>query len=224
MAQLGAIIGVSLLAYMAAAWAAGKLLGLSETDFYIFWGALSAIGVIAAGVFLWWKMRQQEAADLPADAPMDPNDEVDALIREAETKLAASRMGKGASIGTLPVVLDYGRARNSEDEHDSELQVWNRNCSPVSRIRTITVAPTRTANLWLAKNTIFTEAGAQLLGDRSRWIKLIRRLRPGQFEIGGRRQRAGATRGRCVCECGDVHAAGSRRTTLRLLPRPPRSG
>ena len=61
MAQLGAIIGVSLLAYMAAAWAAGKLLGLSETDFYIFWGALSAIGVIAAGVFLWWKMRQQES-------------------------------------------------------------------------------------------------------------------------------------------------------------------
>ena len=40
MAQLCAIVGVSLLAYMAAAWAAGKLLGLSESDFYILFAAL----------------------------------------------------------------------------------------------------------------------------------------------------------------------------------------
>src|SRR3954469_19921916 len=109
MAQLCAIVGVSLLAYMVAAWAAGKLLGLSESDFYILFAALSAIGVIAAGVIVWWKMRQQEqAADLPSDAPLDPNNEIDALVREAEAKLAASQMGKGATIGTLPVVLVIG--------------------------------------------------------------------------------------------------------------------
>ena len=51
MAQLGAIVGVSLLAYMAAVWAAGKLLGLSEGRLlHSVWGALTAIGVIAAGV------------------------------------------------------------------------------------------------------------------------------------------------------------------------------
>ena len=61
-----------------------------------------------------------------------------------------------------------------------------------------TVAPTRTANLWLAKNTIFTEAGSQLLTDRSRWVKLIRRLRPGSLKsvVGGNAQ---APRAAVVC-------------------------
>ena len=40
MAQLGAIIGVSLLAYMAAAWAAGKLLGLSQIGLLYFLGSI----------------------------------------------------------------------------------------------------------------------------------------------------------------------------------------
>ena len=110
MAQLCAILGVSLLAYMVAAWAAGKLLGLSESDFYILFALLSAIGVIAAGVIVWWKMRQQEqAADLPADAPLDPNDEIDAIVREAEAKLAGPpRWARAPTIGTLPVVLVIG--------------------------------------------------------------------------------------------------------------------
>ncbi len=137
MAQLCAIVGVSLLAYMVAAWAAGKLLGLSESDFYILFAALSAIGVIAAGVIVWWKMRQQEqAADLPSDAPLDPNNEIDALVREAEAKLAASQMGKGATIGTLPVVLvigDQGTAKTSTILNSG----WSPNSSPVSRIRII---------------------------------------------------------------------------------------
>jgi type VI secretion system protein ImpL len=197
MAQLGAIIGVSLLAYMAAAWAAGKLLGLSQSDFFIFWGALSAIGVIAAGIFLWWKMRQQEAADLPADAPMDPNDEVDALIREAEAKLAASRMSKGASIGTLPVILILGEQGTAKTSTILNAGLEPELLAGVAH-QDNTVAPTRTANLWLAKNTIFTEAGSQLLSDRSRWVKLIRRLRPGSLKsvVGGNAQ---APRAAVVC-------------------------
>ena len=197
MVQLCAILGVSLLAYMAAAWAAGKLLGLSETDFYILFGALTALGVIAAAVIVWWKMRQQEHADVAADAPLDPNDEIDGLIREAESKLASSQMGKGATIGTLPVVLvmgEQGAAKTST--------VLNSGLEPELLAGVVhhdnQVTPTRTANVWLAKGTVFAEAGAKLLGEQSRWIRLVKRLKPGSLKsmVGGNSQ---APRAAVIC-------------------------
>ncbi|MGH9631929.1 MAG: ImcF-related family protein, partial [Bryobacteraceae bacterium] len=53
-----------------------------------------------------------------------------------------------------------------------------------------TVVPTRTANLWFARNAIFAEAGPKLLGDDAQWVKMIRRLRPGNLKavVGGRTQ------------------------------------
>ncbi len=197
MVQLCAILGVSLLAYMAAAWAAGKLLGLSESDFYILFGALTAIGVIAAAVIVWWKMRQQENAEVAADAPLDPNDEIDGLIREAETKLAASSLGKGAGIGTLPVVLVMGEQGTAKTS-----TILNSGLEPELLAGVVhqdnAVASTRTANIWLAKNTIFAEAGAQLLGEQSRWVRLVKRLKPGSLKsmVGGNAQ---APRAAVIC-------------------------
>jgi hypothetical protein len=62
----------------------------------------------------------------------------------------------------------------------------------------VTVAPTRTANVWLAKNTVFVEPGASLLVEQSRWVRLVRRLRPGSLKsaIGGN---AHAPRAAVVC-------------------------
>ena len=224
MAQLCAIIGVSLLLYMGAAWVAGKALGLSESDFYILFAILSAIGVMAAGVFVWWKMRQQEAADLPADAPLDPNDEIDAIVREAEAKLAgSSQVGKGAGIGTLPVVLVLGEQGTAKTS-----TILNSGLEPELLAGVAhqdnQVAPTRTANFWLAKNTIFAEAGAQLLAEQSRWVRLVRRLNPGSLKsaIGGNAQ---APRAAVVCVNAEVFtqqgaaeyfATVSRNTQARL--------
>ena len=149
-------------------------------------------------MIVWWKMRQQEqAADLPADAPMDPNDEVDALVREAEAKLAASQMGKGANIGTLPVVLMMGEQGTAKTS-----TILNSGLEPELLAGVAhqdnQVAPTRTANFWLAKNTIFAEAGAQLLGEQSRWVRFVRRLKPGSLKsmVGGNAQ---APRAAVVC-------------------------
>ena len=107
---------------------------------------------------------------------MDPTMKWTRIVREAEAKLAGLAGWGKARASDFAGRPDYGRAGSSEDQHDSELPVWNRNCSPAWLIRTTRSRRHRTANLWLAKNTIFTEAGAQLLADRSRWIKLVRRL------------------------------------------------
>ena len=164
--------------------------------------------MIAAAVIVWWKMRQQEhARDVAADAPLDPNDEIDGLIREAESKLASSQMGKGATIGTLPVVLvmgEQGAAKTST--------VLNSGLEPELLAGVVhhdnQVTPTRTANVWLAKGTVFAEAGAKLLGEQSRWIRLVKRLKPGSLKsmVGGNSQ---APRAAVICvNAGDVHAAG----------------
>ncbi|HYP05460.1 MAG TPA: ImcF-related family protein [Bryobacteraceae bacterium] len=204
MAQLAAILGVSLLLYMAAAWAAGKMLGLSESDFYLLYGVLVALGVMAAAVFVWWKMRQQQEADnLPADAPLDPTNEVDAIVREAEAKLAAStQVGKGASISTLPVVLVLGEPGTAKTS-----TILNSGLEPELLAGVAhqdnQVAATRTANFWLAKNTVFAEAGAPLLAEQSRWVRLVRRLKPGSLKsvVGGN---AHAPRAAVVCVNAEV--------------------
>jgi type VI secretion system protein ImpL len=188
MAQLWYILGLSLLVYMAAAWGAGKLLGLSETDFYILYAALCAIGIIAAGVFAWWKLRKEEnaAAEGAEDAGFDSHDEIDAIIKEASGKLAASQIAKNASVATLPVVLVMGEQGSAKTSTVLQSGLEPELLSGVTH-QDVTVAPTRTANVWLAKNTVFVEPGASLLGEQSRWVRLVSRLRPGSLKsaIGG---------------------------------------
>ena len=192
-------VGVSLLAYMVAAWAAGKLLGLSESDFYILFAAL--IGD--------WRDRGRLSSCggrcgsrsmrpiLPADAPLDPNDEIDALVREAEAKLAALADGQGRDDRDASGRARHGRAGDGQDQH-----VLNSGLEPELLAGVAhqdnQVAPTRTANFWLAKNTIFAEAGAKLLGEQSRWVRLVRRLKPGSLKsmVGGNAQ---APRAAVVC-------------------------
>ena len=76
MGALYAAVGGSLLVWIVLAWATAALAGLTGTDYYIAGGLLSIIGIIGAGVFAWWKMRQ-ERSDLPADlvqaAPYEQN-------------------------------------------------------------------------------------------------------------------------------------------------------
>lgn len=196
MLKLGLIVGVSLLVYMVAVWAVATLLGLSGPDFYILFGALAALGVIAAGLIVWWRMRQQdEDSELPADTSLDPNDEIDGLVREASGKLATG-------IGTLPVVLilgEQGAAKtstllNSGLEAELVAGVAQQGAA---------IVPTRTANFWLAKNTVFVEAGAPVLGETSKWVRLVNRLKPGNLRamVGGNAQ---APRAAVLCVNAEI--------------------
>ena len=66
MATLYAALGGSLLVWIGISWLIAKLVGLTGVDSYILWMALSAIGVLAAALFAWWKMRN-ESTDLPPE-------------------------------------------------------------------------------------------------------------------------------------------------------------
>lgn len=202
MAALYAILGGSLLVYIGLAWLVTKLAGVTGTDAYILWGALSILGILGAGIVAWWKMRQDTAGgDLPpelAGQAESGSDELDTLIKDADAKLAASRIAAGASLHNLPLVYilgDQGSTKTSVMLHsglEPELLAGQ-----VYQDHNV-VAPTRVANLWVAQGTVFAEAGPRVLAEPARWVRMIRRTKPGSLKsvVGGNQQ---APRAALVC-------------------------
>ena len=166
--------GVALLVYLAMAWVMGGLLHLSRGNFYVLFALLALIGIAAAAVFLWFQSRKEKA---PADgaAPADGDDELDALIRSAE-----ARMAKGVKLGSLPVVFVLGEAGSTKTT-----TILNSGLEPEliagQTHQDNAVVPTRSANLWFARQLIFAEAGGGLLAQPARWLRLLARLRPGRL-------------------------------------------
>src|SRR3954469_21833732 len=101
--------------YMATAYGTAKLMNLTGDKFYIFFGALTVLGLLACGAFIWFKNKYSSSgsSSSPQAASGDGGgggDEVDILIREAESRLAASKMAQGANIGNLPLLFIIGES------------------------------------------------------------------------------------------------------------------
>jgi len=111
-------------------------------------------------------------------------DDINALIQEAETKLAAGKQAGGGKAASLPVYFllgETGSAKTSVMLHsglEPELlagQVYQGG----------NVAPTAGANVWFSRGSLFIEAGGPLPADSSRWTRLIKRLQPRGTMPGG---------------------------------------
>ena len=72
------------------------------SSLWILRGALAFIGLARFIVLIWWFIvKDKQRGEWDAAGP--GGDEIDALIREAETRLQASKLGKSASVGNLPL-------------------------------------------------------------------------------------------------------------------------
>lgn len=203
------ITGLVLLIYAVAVWFLGTLLHLQGTNLWILRVGLWVIGIAAAGVFLWFKRKErQPAGEGPGDAAGQGHAEIDAILRDAEAKVGAARIEGGAKLANLPVLFLIGEAGSTKTSvmlHsglEPELiggQVF----------QDTNVVPTRLANLWFARRTIFVEAGGRLMADGAGWQRLMRRLRPGKLATAlGKGQQA--PRAAIVCfDCESFVRAGS---------------
>jgi type VI secretion system protein ImpL len=204
------VTGLVLLVYLVAVWLLGGGLHLLGSSLWIWRIGLSVIGIAAAGVFLWFKHKERKRAlgEASGEATGQAHEEIDALIRAAEAKLAAARIDGGAKLGNLPAILlmgDAGSTKTSIMIHsglEPELiagQVF----------QDTAVVPTRSANLWFARRMIFAEAGGRLMADNAGWQRLINRLRPGKLAAAfGKGQQA--PRAAIVCfDCETFVRAGS---------------
>src|SRR5438552_1767978 len=103
------VTALALLVYLAIVFLIGAMLKLSGAQVWIFRLLLAVIGLIAAGVCLYFLHRKNKSTDdAAAPAHEGPSDDLDFSLHEAEAKLTASRLGSGARYSKLPVVFLIG--------------------------------------------------------------------------------------------------------------------
>ncbi len=174
------IASIVFILWLVLAWFIATWLHLQGSSLWVLRGALAFIGLIAFVIVIWWFIvRDKERAQMmPAGAA--GGDEIDVLIREAETRLQASQLGRNARVGNLPLYLvlgEPGSAKTSIMVHsglEPELLAGQ-------TVQDKVPIPTRTANLWYSRQFIFAEAGGPMLQDPPRWAKFIKKLAPHQL-------------------------------------------
>jgi type VI secretion system protein ImpL len=174
------IAAVALIGWLVLAWFTGSWLHLHGSSLWILRIALAFIGIAAFIVVIWWFLvKDKERAEMTAGVGA-AGDEIDTLIREAEMRLQASQLGRNARLGSLPLYLilgETGSAKTSAILHsglEAELLTGQ-------ALQDKVPVPTRTANLWYARQSIFAEAGGSMLQDRPRWTKFVKKLAPRQL-------------------------------------------
>ena len=170
----------------------GSMLHLEGPRWYFFMGLMAALGLSSAALFYYFQRKAQERKGGSSAADTSPN-ETDPLIRDANARLAQSKAGAGiANLPMIFVVGDRGTAKTStilQSGIEPELlagQVYQDNA----------ITPTRTANIFYARGTVFVEAGGAVLGTPQAWSRLVAKLQPGKLKSLGGGQ---APRGVLLC-------------------------
>jgi type VI secretion system protein ImpL len=187
--------GAAAIVILMLTWFGPQILHVAGTNAIVLRGGILLLGVIAViGLILWARssMPALPAAEEPRVPPAPSyagvsggasagaSQDVDILIRDASVKVAAARLAAGARLSSLPTVFllgDTGAGKTSVMDQsglDAELlagQVYQES----------SVVPTRVANLWFARKTVFVEAGGPLMDDAGSWVRLIKHFVPSRF-------------------------------------------
>src|ERR1035437_1689969 len=144
---------------------------------YLIFGLVLIVLIMLALLWVYLKRKKAEAA--PAADATDPrsagNEEVDSLVREAERRLAASKQGD--RLGNLPIFFLVGDAGSSKTSVMVDAGLEPEVLAGLV-YRDNNLVPTRTANLWFSRRTIFVEAGGKLPAEPAKWARLVRKLQP----------------------------------------------
>ena len=207
------VTGGLLLVYLVLVWFLGTWMHPPGAGIWILRGGLWLIGLIAAGSFLWFyrKSKAEESGDENASAKV--SDDLDVLVHEAIRRLKASTLGRGASLGNLPLVFLLGESGSTKTTTiihsalDPELlagQVYQDN----------NIVATRVANVWYTRQAIFVDPAGGLLTESGRWKRLVKLVQPGRFSNAmGKGQQA--ARAAIVCyDCENFMKPGASETTL----------
>jgi len=189
--------GAAAIVVLMLTWFVGPIFHVVGANALVLRAGILLLGVIAIiGLLLWARSSRPSlpAAEIP-HAPAAPvfasaaigassgagaSQDVDILVRDAAGKVATARLAAGAQLSSLPTVFllgETGAGKTSAMDQsglDAELlagQVYQES----------TIVPTRVANLWFARKTVFVEAGGPLLDDAGSWIRLVKHFVPSRF-------------------------------------------
>ncbi|MBL8175931.1 MAG: hypothetical protein JNK48_14740, partial [Bryobacterales bacterium] len=196
----------SLIGYLAVAAAMTFAYDIGGEKTYLVFLLLAALGISGSALWAWLSARKESSGDsgggaAPAAGAGAGGNEVDVLVREAESKLAASRATSGATLSQLPVIFvlgDKGATKTTvitNSGMEQELlagQVYQQDNM---------IAPTRASNFWFARKAVFVEAGGTTFADSGAWARLLQKLAPPKLKsaFGG-----GVSAPRAVLLCVDI--------------------
>jgi type VI secretion system protein ImpL len=187
--------GAAAIVVLMLTWFGPQIFHVAGTNAIVLRGGILLLGVIAVIGLLLWAHSQMPAmpvaeqiqtpaaasfAGVSVGASAGASQDVDILIREASGKVASARLAAGAQLSSLPAVFligETGAGKTSAMDQsglDAELlagQVYQES----------TIVPTRVANLWFARKTVFVEAGGPLLDDSGSWVRLVKRFVPSRL-------------------------------------------
>ena len=197
--------GAAAIVVLMLTWFSAPIFHVAGANAVVLRGGILLLGAISIAGFLAWAKSKQPSVPAVEDrpAPAAPaataggSNDVDILVSEAAGKVAAARLAAGAKLFALPAVFllgDSAAGKTSAMDQsglDAELlsgQVYQEN----------SIIPTRVANLWFARKTVFVEAGGPLMDDAGSWVRLIKHFLPGRLRaiFGAGRQ---APRAAIVC-------------------------
>jgi type VI secretion system protein ImpL len=183
---------ILLLAWFSPSWF--HLTGLNRAILSI--GILIIGAAAIAGLLLWARSNQMSRPPVAMKAPAAPGipavaapsfqgaglgpEEINVLIREAQSKVASARLGHGSKLASLRIIFllgDSSAGKTTAVLHsglDAELiagQVFQEG----------NVVPTPAANFWFARKTVLVEAGPNLLAEPRLWQRMVQRLNSGGF-------------------------------------------
>jgi type VI secretion system protein ImpL len=208
-----------LLVYLVLVWFLGTWVNPPGAGIWVLRVGLWLLGLLGAAFSIWWFRRRDKAAGPPEATPVAPalTAEIDQLVREAVRRLKSSALGRGASLGNLPLIFlvgDPGSAKTTTIIHsalDPELlagQVY----------QDTAVLPTRIANFWYTRQAVFVDAAGGIFSQPDFWKRLIKLVQPGRVASAGKKQQA--PRAAIVCfDCESFLRPGASEATLSAARR-----
>ena len=213
------IVGVSVVAWLVLSWFIPVWVGLEGTGLWVLRTGLALVGVLAAVLVVLLRMKRQQEAKARQAAQVDTGvtaEELYSLVQQAEKRLANSQSAKGQKLNDLPlyfVLGEHGSTKTSAIIHsglEPELlagQVYQET----------EIIPTRSANIWFARGAVFAEVAGHILEQPQKWVKLVKKLRPGTASkaLGGGQ----APRAAILCVNGEVFLQPNAQDLLANLSR-----
>src|SRR5580693_8968791 len=180
--------GAAAIVVLMLTWFGPQIFHAAGTNAIVLRGGILLLGVIAViGLLLWARSSmpqlpgsEESSAPQAGASGGAASQDIDILVREAAGKVAAARLAAGAKLSSLPTVFllgETGGGKTSAMDQsglDAELlagQVFQES----------SIVPTRVANLWFARKTVFVEAGGPLLDDAGSWVRLVKHFLPSRF-------------------------------------------
>jgi len=157
------------------AWLVGPLLGLAGTALLVLRILLVSLGAITAAIIVFLHLREKRRD--AATSNMPGGTDLDAILRDAHSRLAAAQRTGPKSLDSMPLLYVLGEINSAKTTavvksgFDPELLAGQ-----VYREQDIVATPV--ANIWYAQSTAFVEAGDAVRKAPALWNKLVRKTRP----------------------------------------------